>query len=116
MGCNGMTFFPANFMLQTSQDQEDEDDNHHQQNQHHRHQQAPIFPSPQDFNGVAAFLGGKRSMPLMEQHQSNNGCEDNTNNNTNGDQDELSDDGSLAGDQKKRRLNVEQVKITKIKK
>uniref|UniRef100_A0A7N0V7J4 Homeobox-leucine zipper protein n=1 Tax=Kalanchoe fedtschenkoi TaxID=63787 RepID=A0A7N0V7J4_KALFE len=104
MSCNGMAFFPANFMLQTSQDQEDEDDNH----QRHHHHQPPVFP-PQDFNGVAAFLGGKRSMPLMQQDH-NHACEDTKIHN--GDQDhELSDDGSLlAGDPKKRRLNMEQVK------
>ncbi|KAL9665524.1 hypothetical protein QQ045_020944 [Rhodiola kirilowii] len=109
MRCNGMMpFFPSNFMLQTShQDQEDDEDDNHR---HHHHHQKPIFP-PQDFNGVAAFLGGKRSMSLSGMMEHQNGCGDHTTNNNNG-HDEVSDDESLSasGDQKKRRLNMEQVK------
>ncbi|OMO93191.1 hypothetical protein CCACVL1_06598 [Corchorus capsularis] len=91
MSCNGMAFFPANFMLQTPHE-----DDHHQPptsiNQ--------LLPSctPQDFHGVASFLG-KRSMSFsgIDVCEEGNG------------EDDLSDDGSQAGE-KKRRLNMEQVK------
>ncbi|XP_042485334.1 homeobox-leucine zipper protein ATHB-13-like [Macadamia integrifolia] len=90
MSCNGMAFFPANFMLQT---------------QHEEEHQAPtplnpVLPScsPQDFHGVASFLG-RRSMSFSGVDV----CEE-----TNG-EDDLSDDGSQVGE-KKRRLNMEQVK------
>ncbi|CAM8919295.1 unnamed protein product [Rhodiola kirilowii] len=98
MSCNGMAFFPANFMLQNSQDEENEDD-HNNHNHLQQLQPASIF-TPPDFNGVSAFLVGKRSMSGMIELQ----------NDSNNMEDELSDDGSLAGDQKKRRLNMEQVK------
>ncbi|KAF9673888.1 hypothetical protein SADUNF_Sadunf10G0070700 [Salix dunnii] len=93
MTCNGMAFFPTNFMLQSSHDQDD-------------HQPPtslnPILPScaPQDFHGVASFLGKRSSMSFSgidACHEEGNG------------EDELSDDGSQAGE-KKRRLNMEQVK------
>ncbi|CAN0925930.1 Homeobox-leucine zipper protein ATHB-13 [Linum grandiflorum] len=95
MTCNGMAFFQTNFMLQSSHE---EDHNHHQQPPASLN---PILPSctPQDFHGVASFLG-KRSMScsgIDACHEEGNG------------EDELSDDGSLAGE-KKRRLNMEQVK------
>ncbi|XP_050203864.1 homeobox-leucine zipper protein ATHB-13 [Mercurialis annua] len=84
MSCNGMAFFPANFMLPPSS---------HEEDHHHHHQPIPILPSsctPHDFHGVASFLG-KRSMSYSGE-------------------DEVSDDdGSQAGE-KKRRLNMEQVK------
>lgn len=92
---NEMDFFPANFMLQTSHEDE--------------HQTAtslaPILPScsPQDFHGIASFLG-KRSMAFSGMEANNNNCEENHNG-----EDDLSDDGSQAGE-KKRRLNMEQVK------
>lgn len=94
MTCNGMAFFPTNFMLQPT-DQEDE---------HHStpHSLSPLLQpctTTQDYHGVASFLG-KRSMPYA-----NELCDQETNN---GD-DELSDDGLLGGE-KKRRLNMEQVK------
>ncbi|CAL1357404.1 unnamed protein product [Linum trigynum] len=101
MTCNGMAFFQTNFMLQTHHDEEEED---------HHHQPPtslnPILPSctPQDFHGMASFLG-KRSMSCsgIGDHELEGG-------NNGGDQlDELSDDGSQAGE-KKRRLNMEQVK------
>ncbi|KAF3431431.1 hypothetical protein FNV43_RR26162 [Rhamnella rubrinervis] len=61
---------------------------------------SPILPpcTPQDFHGVASFLG-KRSMSFsgIELGEEANG------------EDDLSDDGSQAGE-KKRRLNMEQVK------
>ncbi|PNT24718.1 hypothetical protein POPTR_008G148200v4 [Populus trichocarpa] len=93
MTCNGMAFFPTNFMLQSSHDQDD-------------HQPPtslnPILPScaPRDFHGVAPFLGKRSSMSFSGIdvcHEEGNG------------EDELSDDGSQAGE-KKRRLSMEQVK------
>ncbi|CAF2193105.1 hypothetical protein BRARA_G02910 [Brassica rapa] len=89
MSCNnGMSFFPSNFMIQTSY----EDDHPHQ-----APSLAPLLPScsiPQDLHGFASFLG-KRS-PIE------------VGNNMNGEED-YSDDGSHMGE-KKRRLNMEQVK------
>lgn len=93
-----MAFFPTNFMLQTPLEDE------HQPST----SLTPILPScsPQDFHGIASFLG-KRSMSFsgMEANNNNNhnGCEENHG------EDDLSDDGSQAGE-KKRRLNMEQVK------
>ncbi|KAK9276687.1 hypothetical protein L1049_006223 [Liquidambar formosana] len=90
MTCNGMAFFQANFMLQTPH----EDDHQPPSSLN------PILPScpPQDFHGVASLLG-KRSMSFsgIDVCEENNG------------EDDLSDDGSQAGE-KKRRLNMEQVK------
>ncbi|XP_019164726.1 PREDICTED: homeobox-leucine zipper protein ATHB-13-like [Ipomoea nil] len=92
--CIEMAFFPTNFMLQTPH----EDD----------HQPStslnPLLPSctPQDFHGVASFLG-KRSMSFSGVETGN--CEEGGH----GGEDDLSDDGSQAGE-KKRRLNMEQVK------
>ncbi|KAL5553888.1 hypothetical protein UlMin_041289 [Ulmus minor] len=87
-----MAFFPTNFMLQTP----NEDDH-----QHPPTSLNPILPpsAPQDFHGLASFLG-KRSMSFsgIELGEEANGGED-----------DLSDDGSQAGE-KKRRLNIEQVK------
>ncbi|XP_009593379.1 homeobox-leucine zipper protein ATHB-13 [Nicotiana tabacum] len=92
---NEMDFFPANFMLQTSHEDE------HQPST----SLTPILPScsPQDFHGIASFLG-KRSMSFSGMEANNNNCEENHNG-----EDDLSDDGSQAGE-KKRRLNMEQVK------
>ncbi|XP_010242413.1 PREDICTED: homeobox-leucine zipper protein ATHB-13 [Nelumbo nucifera] len=91
MTCNGMAFFPANFMLQTP---------HHEDDRRPPTSLNPILQqcTPQNFHGVASFLG-KRSMSFSGIDV----CED-----TNGDE-ELSDDGSQMGE-KKRRLNMEQVK------
>ncbi|XVE85900.1 hypothetical protein DITRI_Ditri17bG0128600 [Diplodiscus trichospermus] len=91
MSCNGMAFFPTNFMLQTPQEED------HQPPTSISH----MLPSctPQDFHGVASFLG-KRSMSFSGIDV----CEE-----ANGGEDDLSDDGSQAGE-KKRRLNIEQVK------
>ncbi|KAF2302400.1 hypothetical protein GH714_036190 [Hevea brasiliensis] len=93
MTCNGMAFFPANFMLQTPHEED-----HHQPPTSLN----PILPSctPQEFHGVASFLG-KRSMSFS-------GIDASCHEEANG-EDELSDDGSQAGE-KKRRLNMEQVK------
>ncbi|XP_043723147.1 homeobox-leucine zipper protein ATHB-13-like isoform X2 [Telopea speciosissima] len=90
MSCNGMAFFPANFMLQTQHEEE-----------HHPPTTLNSFlPSctPQDFHGVASLLG-KRSMSFSGIDV----CEE-----ANGEED-LSDDGSQLGE-KKKRLNMEQVK------
>lgn len=101
---HGMAFFPTNFMLQTPNDQED---HHHNPHHHHHHHHPPsslnpILPPcpPQDFHGVPSFLGKRSGVSFsgMEMGEEGNGGED-----------ELSDDGSQAGE-KKRRLNMEQVK------
>ncbi|GMH26147.1 hypothetical protein Nepgr_027990 [Nepenthes gracilis] len=89
--CTGMAFFPANFMLQTPID----DDNH----------QPPLSSPiprrlPQEFH-VAPLLG-KGLLPFS----AIDACEESNNN---GGEEDLSDDGSQAGE-KKRRLNTEQVK------
>ncbi|XP_071692965.1 homeobox-leucine zipper protein ATHB-13-like [Rutidosis leptorrhynchoides] len=92
-----MAFYSNNFMLQSSQE-----DDHHQSF-------SPILQpctTTQDFSGVASFLG-KRSMSYSGMNNMD-GCDQEAN--ING-EDDLSDDGSqlLAGE-KKRRLNIEQVK------
>ncbi|CDP00303.1 unnamed protein product [Coffea canephora] len=92
-----MAFFPANFMLQTSHHDQD----HHDSQQPPTSLSTPILSScaPQDFHGVASLLG-KRSMSFSGVDvcdQENHG------------EDDLSDDGSQMGE-KKRRLNMEQVK------
>ncbi|XP_060214549.1 homeobox-leucine zipper protein ATHB-13-like [Lycium barbarum] len=91
---NEMAFFPTNFMLQTP---------HHEDEHQPSTSLNPILPScsPQDFHGIASFLG-KRSMSFSGM-EANNNCEENHG------EDDLSDDGSQAGE-KKRRLNMEQVK------
>ncbi|CAL5188720.1 unnamed protein product [Lathyrus oleraceus] len=86
-----MAFFQANFMLQTPHHHED-----------HHHHQPPSLNSilPQDYHGGPSFLG-KRSMSFssgIELGEEANIAEE-----------DLSDDGSQAGE-KKRRLNMEQVK------
>ncbi|XP_044481092.1 homeobox-leucine zipper protein ATHB-13-like [Mangifera indica] len=90
MTCNGMAFFPTNFMPQAP----------HEDDRQHPTSLNPILSSctPQDFHGVASFLG-KRSMSFsgVDIGEDANG------------EDDLSDDGSQAGE-KKRRLNMEQVK------
>ncbi|XAR56024.1 hypothetical protein NMG60_11036304 [Bertholletia excelsa] len=101
MTCIEMAFFPANFMLQTPQ----EDDRHH----HHQHPTSlsSLLPpcTPQDFHGVASLLG-KRSMSYSGMEVGGDHEEANING-----EEELSDDGSqMLGGEKKRRLNVEQVR------
>ncbi|GAB4829187.1 Homeobox-leucine zipper protein ATHB-13 [Ancistrocladus abbreviatus] len=97
--CTGvMAFFPANFMLQTP------DDNDHQPP---TSSLSSILPtcSPQDFHVGVAMVSpmlGKRSMSFSAIDV----CEESNNN---GGEEDLSDDGSQAGE-KKRRLNMEQVK------
>ncbi|MED6163692.1 hypothetical protein PIB30_082502 [Stylosanthes scabra] len=93
-----MAFFPANFMLQTP---------HHHDDHHPPPSLNSILPtcSPHDYHGgvTTSFLG-KRSMSFSGIDL---GGEEGNNNN-NGEED-LSDDGSQIGE-KKRRLNMEQVK------
>ncbi|KAE8720656.1 Homeobox-leucine zipper protein HOX21 [Hibiscus syriacus] len=91
MSSNRMAFFPANFMPQTPHEED------HHQPQSSTNQMVPSC-TPLDFHGVASFLG-KSSISFS----GIDACEE-----TNGEYD-LSDDGSQAGE-KKRRLNVEQVK------
>lgn len=88
MSCNEMAFFPSNFMLQ----------NH--EPDHPPNSVTQFLPTwaAQDFHGVASMLG-KRSMSFSGIE----GCEE-----MNGD-DDLSDDCSQLGE-RKRRLNIEQVK------
>nr|XP_043605909.1 homeobox-leucine zipper protein ATHB-13-like [Erigeron canadensis] len=102
MTCTGMAFFSNNFMLQSSQE-----DDHHATTTSLSPLLQPACTTTQDFSGVASFLG-KRSMSFSGMNNMD-GC-DQEGNNMNG-EDELSDDGSqlLAGE-KKRRLNMEQVK------
>ncbi|KAL7163929.1 hypothetical protein ACSBR2_039942 [Camellia fascicularis] len=91
MNCIEMAFFPANFMLQNS----------HEDDHQPPTSLSPILPlcTSQDFHGVGSLLG-KRSMTFSGIDM----CDQETN----GD-DDFSDDGSQAGE-KKRRLNMEQVK------
>ncbi|KAI7994899.1 Homeobox-leucine zipper protein ATHB-13 [Camellia lanceoleosa] len=91
MNCIEMAFFPANFMLQTS----------HEDERQPPTSLSPILPlcTSQDFHGVGSLLG-KRSMTFSGIDM----CDQETN----GD-DDFSDDGSQAGE-KKRRLSMEQVK------
>ncbi|KAL9253332.1 Homeobox-leucine zipper protein ATHB-13-like protein [Drosera capensis] len=121
--CSGieMAFFPANFILQSSHDHNDhEHDNHHHHQQQQQQQQQQLSSSlssflptcsPHDFHGVSPMLG-KRSMSFSAIDM----CEESNNNNGRDDggggvlDEDLSDDGSQAGVEKKRRLNIEQVK------
>ncbi|CAN6896698.1 unnamed protein product, partial [Brassica oleracea] len=87
MSCNnGLAFFPANFSLQ----------NHHQEEEDHPQYLLPSCTPPQDFHG---FLGKRSPMQNVEGF-----C----NLEMNGEED-FSDDGSKMGE-KKRRLNMEQLK------
>ncbi|KAE8727893.1 Homeobox-leucine zipper protein ATHB-13 [Hibiscus syriacus] len=95
MSCHGMAFFPANFMPQVQPPYDHED---HQRPTNSFNQIIPSCMAPQDFHGVASFMG-KSSVPFPGIDV----CEE-----ANG-EDDLSDDGSQAGE-KKRRLNMEQVK------
>ncbi|KAI4386366.1 hypothetical protein MLD38_004302 [Melastoma candidum] len=99
-----MAFFSSTFMLQPSNDH-DEDDHHQHQTPSSFHQILPPCASPQDFHGMASLLG-KRSVPFPGMEGV--GGED-LNVAVGVADDELSEDGSPGGE-KKRRLNVEQVK------
>ncbi|KAF4360883.1 hypothetical protein CsatB_018881 [Cannabis sativa] len=104
MSGSGMAFFPTNFMLQTPSEEDQHHHHHHHHNPHHHPptslNQINLPPcTPQEFHGVASFLG-KRSVSFSGIELGEEG---------NGGEDDLSDDGSQAGE-KKRRLNMEQVK------
>lgn len=99
------SFFHPNFLLQNGSNQEDrvenEDDHYHNHLStslsHH-----PLLPpscNPQDFHGLASLLGKRSSTSHI-------GDETNT---INHGEEELSDDESQMGE-KKRRLNMEQVR------
>ncbi|KAL8532528.1 hypothetical protein ACS0TY_008937 [Phlomoides rotata] len=89
---NEMAFFHPNFMLQIP----------HQDDQNHTSTcLAPILP-PQDYHGVGSLLGKRGPMAF-----SSSGMDEDLN--VHHGEDELSDDGSQIGE-KKRRLNMEQVK------
>ncbi|KAL6983506.1 Homeobox-leucine zipper protein ATHB-13 [Sarracenia purpurea var. burkii] len=93
MTCIEMAFFPPNFLLQTP---------HHEDRHQPSSPLSPILPpcTSQDFHGVASLLGKRSSMSFSGMEV----CDQETNG-----EDDLSDDGSQAGE-KKRRLNMEQVK------
>ncbi|KAI3985847.1 hypothetical protein MKX01_026633 [Papaver californicum] len=110
--CNGMAFFPSNFMVQNSA-HHDQKDHHH----HHHHHHPPtsfnsVLPSSftslqPDFHGMCSISSRKETSSMAftgfdvcDHHQETN--------NNNGEED-YSDDGSQMGE-KKRRLNMEQVK------
>ncbi|KAM7484342.1 hypothetical protein LguiA_000351 [Lonicera macranthoides] len=112
MTCTEMAFFPTNFMLHNPSTT-----THHHEDHHDHHQSPASLPHilPQDFHGVASFLGKKSSsmsfsgIDMCEEGNGNNNMHNNNNNNSNGELDEYSDDGSQPGE-KKRRLNMEQVR------
>ncbi|KAH6763148.1 Homeobox-leucine zipper protein family [Perilla frutescens var. hirtella] len=98
-----MAFFHSNFMLQIP---------HQDEHNHPSTSLAPILP-PQEFHGVGSLLG-KRGPTMafssgLEHEEMNNNNNNNNNNNGGVGDDDLSDDGSQIGE-KKRRLNMEQVK------
>uniref|UniRef100_A0A0E0K9C4 Homeobox-leucine zipper protein n=1 Tax=Oryza punctata TaxID=4537 RepID=A0A0E0K9C4_ORYPU len=130
MASNGMasspsSFFPPNFLLHMAQQQaappHDPQEHHHHghhghHEQHHHlgppppHPHNPFLPSSaqcpsslQEFRGMAPMLG-KRPMSYGD-----GGGDEVNGGGGGGGEDELSDDGSQAGE-KKRRLNVEQVR------
>ncbi|CAN8239134.1 unnamed protein product [Cochlearia groenlandica] len=84
-----MSFFPSNFIIQNSYEED-------------HHPLLPSFSPPQDLHGFGSFLG-KRTLPIE-------GCCDIEAMNNNGDQEEYSEDGFSQMGEKKRRLNMEQVK------
>ncbi|CAN6285533.1 unnamed protein product [Urochloa humidicola] len=120
MASNGMAsspspFFPPNFLLQMQQTPPDHDPQEHH---HHEHHLPPPFhphhnpflsssqcPSLQDFRGMAPMLGKR---PMYGGADVGVGG-DEANGGGGANEDELSDDGSQAGE-KKRRLNVDQVR------
>ncbi|KAM7250178.1 hypothetical protein ACFE04_022061 [Oxalis oulophora] len=98
MNCNGMAFFSTNFILQNPH----EDDHHHHQHNATTSLNSLLPCGPQEFNGMVPFLGKRSSMSFSGM--------DVCGEDGNGGEEELSDDdGSQAGE-KKRRLNMEQVK------
>ncbi|XBH86976.1 homeobox-leucine zipper protein HOX21-like isoform X1 [Triticum dicoccoides] len=137
MASNGMAsspsaFFPPNFLLHMQQAPPQHDpQEHHQQHHHHHHehhlppphpQHNPFLPSPQcpslqDFRGgrhIHNFMPclspmlGKR--PAMYGGGGDGGCGGDEVTGGGANEEETSDDGSQLGGEKKRRLNVEQVR------
>ncbi|XP_062210049.1 homeobox-leucine zipper protein HOX21-like [Phragmites australis] len=118
MASNGMasspSFFHPNFLLQMQQTPPDHDPQEHHHN-HDHHLPPPLHPhhnpflpssqcpSLQDFRGMAPILGKR---PMYGGADVGGGEEMNGGG---ANEDELSDDGSQAGE-KKRRLNVDQVR------
>lgn len=105
-----MAFFPSNFMLQT--DALHEDDHHQPQTSF-----SPNLLPPQEFHGIGSFLG-KRSLSFsggIQHHEVD--CQEETKGtriiNSGGHMEDMSDDedGLLQAGEKKRRLNMEQVKL-----
>lgn len=87
-----MAFFHTNFLLQSH--------HHHDNDTANNPTSLPPIPS-QEFHGVASLIGKRSSSAAFFPEM----CDDQMN----GQEDELSDDGSQVGE-KKRRLNLEQVK------
>ncbi|KAM3315539.1 hypothetical protein ACQJBY_033965 [Aegilops geniculata] len=129
MASNGMAsspsaFFPPNFLLHMQQAPPQHDpQEHHQQHHHHHHhehylppphpQHNPFLPSPQcpslqDFRGGLSPMLGKR--PAMYGGGGDGGCGGDEVTGGGANEEETSDDGSQLGGEKKRRLNVEQVR------
>lgn len=114
-----MDFPPSSFMLHHHQTHHEDSDHH----QPHTSLTPNILSLPQDFHGVASFLGNKRSSMSFSaagiHHQQVFHQETNIGNG-NGNMGDMVDDhlsdedddeeGSQAGGEKKRRLNLEQVR------
>ncbi|KAK9090689.1 hypothetical protein Sjap_023866 [Stephania japonica] len=97
-----MAFFPANFMFQPHPTEEDH---------HHTHPPSSLTQlctPQQDFHGVASFLAKRSSSSATMSFTGMDGVREYPSSNVNGEGDS-SDDGSQAVE-KKRRLNMEQVK------
>uniref|UniRef100_A0A453IVV0 Homeobox-leucine zipper protein n=2 Tax=Aegilops tauschii subsp. strangulata TaxID=200361 RepID=A0A453IVV0_AEGTS len=127
MASNGMAsspsaFFPPNFLLHMQQAPPQHDPQEHHQHHHHHHhehhlppphpQHNPFLPSPQcpslqDFRGGLSPMLGKR--PAMY-GGGDGGCGGDEVTGGGANEEETSDDGSQLGGEKKRRLNVEQVR------
>ncbi|KAK9105049.1 hypothetical protein Scep_021893 [Stephania cephalantha] len=98
-----MAFFHANFMFQPHPT--DQEDHHHH---HPPSSLTPLCTPQQDFHGVPSFLAKRSSSLTSMSFTGINGVREDPSSNVNG-EDEFSDDGSQAGE-KKRRLNMDQVK------
>uniref|UniRef100_A0ACD5TV60 Uncharacterized protein n=1 Tax=Avena sativa TaxID=4498 RepID=A0ACD5TV60_AVESA len=131
MASNGMAsspsaFFPPNFLLHMQQTPPPhEPQEHHHHHHHHEHHLPPLgpphhnpflpssqCPSLQDFRGMSPMLG-KRPAMYGGGGGGDGVCGDEVTGGGGGpgpNEDEMSDDGSQLGGEKKRRLNVEQVR------
>ncbi|CAM0871514.1 unnamed protein product [Alopecurus aequalis] len=122
MASSPSAFFPPNFLLHMQQTPPSHDpQEHHHHHHHHEHHLPPLgpphhnpfLPSPQcpslqDFRGMSPMLGKR---PAMFGGGGDGGCGDEVTGGGGGaNEDEMSDDGSQLGGEKKRRLNVEQVR------